>query len=47
MTYNMGEPFVVFVPKNTPKEKIREEIITRMLHLRILYEYGKDPQTKH
>jgi hypothetical protein len=46
LTYCIGEPFVVFVNKNTPKEKVREEIVNRMLDLRILYEYGKDPQTK-
>lgn len=42
----IGDPFLVFVLKNNTKDDVRERIIFKLLDMRVLYEYGRDPLTK-
>jgi hypothetical protein len=45
-SHNIGEPFLVFVLKNNTKDEVRQRIIFKLLDMRVLYEYGRDPLTK-
>ena len=45
-TYQVGEPFLLFVLKMDSKEEVREKILQRLMGLVIEYEYGRDPATK-
>lgn len=42
----LGDPFLVFVLKNNTKDEVRQRIIFKLLEMRVLYEYGRDPLTK-
>ena len=42
----IGDPFLVFVLRNNTKDEVRERIIVKLLGMHVLYEYGREPQTK-
>ena len=42
----VGDPFLLFVQKNNTKDEVRDRIIFKLLAMHVVYEYGREPQTK-